>query len=116
MRANKVFQFLRGAIRSAYGIENLRDKTFLIIGMSNDGQDLVNKLCLDGVDLRFQEPKVSNYHKSFAVCRDIDVYRGQKVDVIIDFFNRYVCVKDKAFPLGQIGDDPYTQGIHEFYM
>jgi hypothetical protein len=116
VKPNKIFQFLRGAVRAAYGTESFRDKTFLIIGMSRQGQELLNRLCIDGTNLKFQDPKVSNYRRSFAVCRDIDVYEGQEVDVSVDFINGYLCVKGKTFAMDQIGEDPYTQGIHEFYL
>ncbi len=116
MKQNKVFQFLRGAVRSVYGIENFRNKTLLIIGMSRYGQELLNCLCIDGVNLKFQDPKISNYRRSFAVCRDVESYKGQSVDIIIDFSNRYLSVKGKTFPMDRIGENPYTQGIHEFYL
>ncbi len=112
----RVFNFLRGAIRSRYGIEDLRNKTLLIIGMSRYGQKLLNRLCIDGVDVKFMDPKVSNYHRSFAVCKKVDFYRGQKADVIIDFTNGYVCVKGKTFPMDRINNEAYEQGIHEFYL
>ncbi len=116
MRQNKVFQFLRGAVRSAYGTENFRNKTLLIIGMSRHGQELLNRLCIDGVNLKFQDPKVSNYRRSFAVCRDVEAYKGQDVDIIIDFSNKYLSIKEKTFPMDRIGENPYTQGVHEFYL
>jgi hypothetical protein len=97
-------------------MESFRDKTLLIIGMSRQGQELLNRLCIDGVNVKFQDPKVSNYRRSFAVCRDVEVYEGQSVDIVVDFSNDYLCVKGKTFPVGRIGDDPYTQGIHEFYL
>jgi len=112
----RVFNFLRGAIRSAYGIESLRGKTLLIVGMSKYGQRLLNRLCIEGVDVKFTDPKISNYSKSFAICKDIDFYRGQKADVVVDFTNGHVCVKKKAFPINKIGDSAYEQGIHEFYL
>jgi phosphoglycerate dehydrogenase-like enzyme len=116
MKAHSVFQYLRGAIRSSYGIENLRNKTLLIIGMSEYGQKLLNMLCIPGVNVKFMDPKVSNYHKSFAICKDVDVYEGQSADVIVDFTNDYLCVNGKTISMEDIGDNAYTQGIHEFYM
>jgi len=116
MKTNRVFQFLRGAVRGAYGEENFRNKTLLIIGMSRSGQELLNRLCIDGVNIKFQDPKVSNYRRSFAVCRDVDIYEGEKTDIVVDFSNRHLTVKGKNFSLDRIGEDPYTQGIHEFYL
>ena len=116
MKTNRVFQFLRGAVRGAYGEENFRNKTLLIIGMSRSGQELLNRLCIDGVNIKFQDPKVSNYHRSFAVCRDVDVYDGENVDIVVDFSNRSLNIRGKSFSLDRIGEDPYTQGIHEYYL
>ncbi len=116
MKTNRVFQFLRGAVRGAYGEENFRDKTLLIVGMSRSGQELLNRLCIDGVSVKFQDPKISNYRRSFAVCRDVEVYEGENADITVDFTKRYVDVKGKTFPLDRIGEDPYTQGIHEYYL
>ncbi len=116
MRPNRVFQFLRGAVRAAYGEENFRNKTLLIVGMSRSGQELLNRLCIDGVSIKFQDSKISNYHRSFAVCRDVDVYEGEEVDITVDFSKRYLSVKGKSFPLDKIGDNSYTQGIHEYYL
>lgn len=112
----RIFQFLRGAVRSAYGVENFRGKTFLIVGMAKAGQELLNRLCIDGVDIKFQDPSLENYHKSFAVCRDVDAYEGQDVDIIVDFTNGFVCLKEKAFPINKIKNDAYNQGIGEFYL
>jgi len=116
MKATKVFQFLRGAVRAAYGMESFRDKTFLIVGMSRSGQELLNRLCIDGANIKFQDPNVSNYQRSFAICRGVDIYEGQDVDITVDFTKNYLQVKDKTFPINKIGDQPYTQGIHEFYL
>jgi hypothetical protein len=112
----RVFNFLRGAVRSAYGIEDFRNKTFLIIGMSGAGQGLLNRLCLDGVDVKFADPKISNYYRSFAVCEGVSFYQGQRADVIVDFTNGYVCVKGRTFPINKIGNGPYEHGIQEFYL
>lgn len=116
MRINRVFQFLRGAVRSVYGEENFRNKTFLIIGMSRNGQELLNRLCIDGVSIKFQDPKISNYHRSFAICRNVDIYEGENTDIIVNFSNQSLNIKGKSFPLDRIGDNPYIQGIHEYYL
>ena len=112
----RVFNFLRGAIRSRYGVEDLRNKTLLIIGMSKYGQKLLNRLCIDGVNVKFMDPKISNYHRSFAICKEVDFYQGQKAEVIIDFTNGYICVKGTTFPIDKIRSTAYEQGIHEFYL
>jgi hypothetical protein len=116
MRASDVFHFLRGALRGAYGIEDLRERRFLIVGLSDIGQDLLGHLCVDGVDIRFQDSSMKNYRRSFAACRDVDFYEGGEVDVIVDFDCGLIVVNEKAFPINKISTDPYTQGIHEFYL
>jgi hypothetical protein len=119
MIANKafsVFNFLRGAVRSSYGEESFRNKSILIIGMAKYGQKLLNQLCIDGVNIKFIDPKISNYHRSFMVCKEADLYQGQKSDIIIDFTNGYLCVKGKTFPVNRINTTAYEQGIHEFYL
>jgi len=112
----KIFQFLRGAVRSAYGVEDFRGKTVLIVGMAKAGQELLNRLCIDGIDIKFQDSSLENYHKSFAVCRDVDAYEGQDVDIIVDFTGGFICLREKAFPISKIKTDAYDQGIGEFYL
>lgn len=116
MKATNVFQFLRGAVRSAYGEESFRNKTLLIVGMCRSGQELLNRLCLDGVNVKFQDPSVVNYQRSFAICQDVDAYSGEKVDIAVDFTKNYLEVRGRSFPLNKIGNKPYVQGIHEFYL
>jgi hypothetical protein len=116
MRSSHLFHFLRGALRGSFGDEDLRNHRFLLIGMSQLGQELLGHLCVDGVDIRFQDSSISNYQKSFTVCRDVDVYEGAGVDVIVDLDTRLLILNDRVFPLDKIGDNPYIQGIHEFYL
>ena len=116
-KSSKVFQFLRGAMRGAYGDENFRGRTILIAGMSANGRSLLNKLCLDGVSIKFSDASLANYYKAFVVCRDVSFYEeGQCVDIIVDFMEDEIHVKEKTFSMSNIGNDPYTQGIHESYM
>ena len=114
--AIQIFNFLRGAIRSSFGTEDFRGKRIVVVGMGKLGQDLLTMLCIDGVDVKFIDPKISNYHRSFMVCKEVDLYQGQKSDVIIDFTNGYLCVKGKTFPINKINNRAYEQGIHEFYI
>ncbi len=117
MKATKVFQFLRGAVRSAYGVENFRGKTILIGGMSKDGHSLLKSLCMDGVSIKFLTSSLVNYYKAFSICRNVDFYEeGECVDIIVDFTENEIHISDKTFPIGNIGNDPYNQGIHEFYL
>jgi len=109
----QMFQFLRGAIRSSYGIEDFREKTFLIVGMCDDALELLNRLCIDGAILRFEDSSLEDYHKSFAICHSIDVHDDGPADIVINFNRKYIIVKGKSF---SINDDAYIQGVHEFYL
>jgi hypothetical protein len=115
-KASKLFHFLRGALRGTYGDEDLRRHRFLIIGTSKIGQELLSRLCVGGIDIKFQDQSLTNHHNTFAVCSDVDVYTGEPVDVIVDFSKNVLHVKNKSFPFDKIGEDAYTQGIHEFYL
>jgi len=84
--------------------------------MSQLGQELLGHLCVDGIDIKFQDSSMENYHRSFAACRDVDCYEGGEVDVIVDLDCGIIVVKEKVFPITKIGAEPYTQGIHEFYL
>ena len=116
INACSVFQFLRGALRGFYGTEDLRNHRFLLVGMSNTGVGLLKRLCVDGVEVLFQDSSIKRHASCFAVCQTVDVYKGQDVDVVIDLESGFVTVDTKAFPLAKIGKDPYVQGIHEFYL
>lgn len=112
----KLFQFIRGALRGAYGTEDLHSRKFLIIGVAPLGQAILGRLCLPEVDILVQERSVGNYTKIFAVCGHVDVYSGDFRDVIIDTESECVIVKNRKFLFSNIGDDPYSQGIHEAYL
>ncbi len=114
--AVQLFHFLRGALRGAYGDEDLRNHAFLLVGMSQLGQELLGYLCIDGINVRFQDPAIKNYYRSFSICGEVDIYEGGEVDVIVDLNNGFLSLNEKTFPIGKIGSDPYTQGIHEFYL
>lgn len=111
-----VFQFLRGAIRGAYGKEDFRSLKFLIVGVSEAGQKLLNCLCFPGVDVSFRDHSLINYGRSFSVCNSVKYDKGDQRDVVVNFVEGTISVRGKDFPLSGIGDDPYTQGIHEFYL
>jgi len=112
----KLFQFIRGALRGAYGTEDLQARTFLIIGVSRLGQDILGRLCLPGVDIRIQEHTLVFYTQVFGVCSHVDLHDNTPRDVIIDTMEENLTVKGKKFGFSSIGDDPYTQGIHEAYL
>ena len=112
----KLFQFIRGALRGAYGTEDLLGRRFLIIGVGTLGQAILGRLCLPEVDILVQEQSVGNYTKIFAVCGHVDVYDGSDRDVVIDTAEECLTVKGRRFSFSSIGDAPYTQGIHDNYL
>jgi len=95
----------------------LEKKTFLIVGMCNDGLELLRRLCVDGAILRFDNSSMADYSKSFAICHNVDVYEGEPADIIINFDQKYIMVKEKTFSINKINNfDAYIQGMHEFYL
>ncbi len=115
-----VFNYIRGALRGAYGIEDFRGKSVLIIGINNFGQDLVSKICFDEeVNLYFQVDKeqgLQNYLNAFTVCALVEPWDGQEVDIVVDTLALKVTVDNTTTNFKDIGEDPYNQGIHDFYF
>lgn len=116
MCPTKLFQFLRGALRGAYGTEDLRSRKFLIVGPSKLGQEILGRLCLPDVDISVKDCSMVDYPKLFSVCGYVDTHGGEERDVIIDTIVQQIVLKGKSVPFSSIGDDAYTQGIHEFYL
>ena len=116
MSASKIFSFLRGALRGAYGQESLRDKRILIVGMGDLAQDLLAKLCVSDSHLFFTDPSVQNFYRAHTICGPVQPYQKADVDVIVDFTTDKITMRGKSFPLAEIRNDAYTHGIHEFYL
>ncbi len=116
----KVFNYIRGALRGAYGVEDFRGKGVLIIGINDFGQDLVSKICFDeGVKLFFlvdKEQGMQNYLNAFTICAFVKPWEGQEVDIVVNTLSRKVTVGGTTISFNLIGEDPYTQGIHDFYL
>src|SRR5574338_1355836 len=98
----KLFQFLRGALRGAYGTEELGSGRFLIIGSSQLGRDLLSRLCLPDVDVLVKDCSMVNYPKLFSVCGYVDTYGGEERDVIIDTIAGEVVLKGKSVSFSSI--------------
>lgn len=113
---NSIFHFVRGAVRGAYGQEELRGRRILIIGMNLLGQQLLTMFCMDGVKLFFMDDSLSNYDKAHMVCPPVRPYTEQLIEVVINLPEGFITVKDKSFDIDLIGKDPYNQGIHAYYM
>lgn len=115
MNASQIFSFLRGAVRGAYGQEDLRLRSILIVGMKPLAQELLAKLCISDSNLFFTDPSVQNFYRAHSICGPIQAYKETNVDVIIDFTTDKLTIKGKSFFLAEIRNDAYTHGIHEFY-
>lgn len=115
-----LFYYLRGALRGAYGVEDFRNKNVLIVGIDAFGQDILSQICFDDeVKLYFQVDGVrglKNYLNAFTVCPQAEPWEGQPVDIIVDTLSNKVTVDGTTIDFQMIGEDPYTQGIHDFYL
>jgi len=114
-----VFNYLRGALRGRYGVEDFRGKSILLVGINRFGQSLLNKICFDQeVTLYFAgDPKqaVRQYHNALSVCSLVEPWTNQKADIVIDTLAEKVTLGSKTVPFKAIGAQAYTQGIHDFY-
>ena len=115
-KATSIFQFFRGALRGAFGQEDLRGKTILFVGMGNTAQEVLNKICLDEVNIYFKDNSIQNYRSAHTVCTLVSPWLGESVDVVLDFEANELVLKNKPFAFKHILDDAYTQGIHEYYL
>ncbi len=115
----KLFNYLRGAIRGAYGVEDFRGKSVLVIGVNSFGQDIVSKICFDEeVKLYFQvdtKQGLKNYLNAFTVCTLVEPWEGQEVDIVVDTLAEKVTINGTSIDFKYIGGEPYNQGIHDFY-
>ncbi len=116
----KIFNYIRGALRGAYGVEDFRGKSVLIIGVNDFGQDIISKICFDEeVNLFFQvdvEQGLKNYLNAFTVCALVEPWDGQAVDIVVDTLSRKVTVGGTTISFKMVGEDPYNQGIYDFYL
>ena len=116
----RVFNYIRGAIRGAYGIEDFRGIGVLIIGVNDFGQNLVSKICFDeDVFLYFkvdEEQGLQNYLNAFTVCTLVEPWEGQPIDIVVNTLSQKITVGGTTVTFKEIGEDPYNQGIHDFYL
>ncbi len=116
MTTYSLFQYIRGALRGAYGLEELRGKRVLVVGLNTLGQDILLRLCLEGVKLYFLDSGLYNYYCAYLICPSAVPYRGEAVHLLINLEKDFLMVNEKQQPLKEIGEEPYTQGIHDFYI
>lgn len=121
--ASQIFNFLRGAVKSSFGVEDFRGKRIAFIGMNIIGQELLSMLCFDDVKLFFSDFSIVNYSRAHMICNSINVISTEivkDIDILINLEDDFLGVSNasysKEFPLSEIGDDPYNQGIHEYYL
>ena len=112
-----IFQFMRGAIRSRFGSEELRGKTILMVGMNSQAQDLLHRFCIDGFKIRFSDQNLTNCVHTISICQNADFYLDEGVDIILDIKRDTLLVRDKVCKISSINkEDPYNDGIHTFYI
>lgn len=122
--ASQIFNFLRGAVRSAFGIEDFRGKRIVLVGMNEIGQELLSMLCLDDVKLFFFDKSITNYSQAHMICGGVaPMLPGnslEDIDILVNLGEGVLLVDgnvSKDFQLADIdGNDPYNQGIHEYYL
>ena len=114
--ATKIFNYIRGEVRSAYGHEDFRGKSILFVGMDKIGQEILVRLCIEDVNLYFMDHSIQNYHAAYAICGSINPYTGVPIDITLNFHEGTLTVNGKVQALDGIGKTPYPQGIHDFYF
>ncbi len=125
INSTSVFQYLRGALRGSFGMENLRGKVVVILGMGPLGQQLLSNFCFtDGPAIFFHDESLANYAAAYRRCRSVQALDPDfdiEADIVIDLPNDKLAISHgskgfKTANLSKIGGDPYTQGIHDFYI
>lgn len=115
-KTNSIFQFLRGALRGAFGREDLRGKVILFVGMGHAAQSVLNRICMDGVSIYFRNDSLQNYRDAHTICTTVSSWSGENIDIVLDFEENKIVIKNKSFLFENILDGAYTQGIHEYYL
>jgi hypothetical protein len=121
--ASQIFNFIRGAVRGTWGVEDFRGKRIAVIGMDIVGQQLLTMLCFEGVELFFYADGIVGYDAAHMICGSVTPLAygdTADVDVVINLIGNHLTIvrnsKMKKFILSDIGNDPYNQGIHEYYQ
>ena len=114
--STSIFQFLRGAIRGAYGQEDLREKRILIVGQEEVGRELLKYLCFDNVYVFISKAGLEEYVTAFHTCQGVELYDGQEMDLVIDTIDGVFTMRQHSFPLSSIKIDAYNQGLSEYYL
>ena len=116
MNSTSVFQFLRGALRGTWGKEDLGNTTILFVGMNPTAQQVLGMLGNAASQVYFQDTSLLNYRNAYLLCDNISPWLGESADITLNFEVGFLSIKNKVFYFVNIGDNPYTQGIHEYYL
>lgn len=111
---NRVFSFLRGAVRGHFGSEDFSDKKFLIIGaQSSEDVELMFSIDAGRGAVLLKEPSLSLYVN--LLKKGLEIEHSEQENIEIDLLANEIRLFKKSFPIGEIGEEPYSQGINEFY-
>lgn len=86
------------------------------MGMGPLAQEVLNKICLDEVQIYFDDSSIQNYRSAHTVCTLVSPWLGESADVVLDFEKNEIRLKNRSFAFENILNDAYTQGIHEYYL
>jgi len=115
----KVFQYIRGAFRGLYGVEDLTDRHIAVRGMEEGGAGLLRRLQPTQAKLLFYPTSMSDYSRAFSICPDIEESPTIQYcfsTLFVDFIDKVIFIRKTFRYLEDIGEDPYNQGIHDFYI
>lgn len=113
---NKLFAYIRGALRGLHGLEDLRGKVIVILGMDSFGRALISMFRPTEATLYFQAYNMQHYYCAHVVCGPAEPWNGQQADIVVDVESKQMQIGKKTIPFEEIGKEPYTQGIHDFYL
>lgn len=87
----------------------------MFVGLPKPALEILQRVCVDGTSLFFLDSSLSNLYKVHTVCGFAQPYKGEPLDIQVDFENDSIRIREKVFPISKIQDDAYIQGLHEFY-
>lgn len=103
-------------MRGARGTEDLKQTSFLFIGLPEEAQRLLTSLCYLGPPLFVNEDSLLNLRTAHLICEDIRIWENESVDVVIDFRTHTLTIYGHQVRFDEIGpQDSYTQGIHDMF-
>lgn len=120
-KASKVFNFIRGAVRSINGWEDFSNINFLIVGTDGVGKELTKWISSapDASVFFTNDPRhaLRQYQEVLEVEPNISYWdQTENIDIVIDNVKEEVIIRNRKFSFDDLMEDSYTQGIHEFYL